>query len=106
MDTRSIPRVGPQFDPAHPGEVIEMTYLEDGGLTITALAAALNVSPSTLSRIVSGKARISADMAIRLEKVLGPSATSWLRMQAAYDEWQARQHCDLTGLHRLTLQAA
>jgi addiction module HigA family antidote len=45
-----------------------------------------------LSRVVNGKAAISADMAIRLEAWMnGPTAESWVRMQAEYDLWQARQ---------------
>ena len=41
------------------------------------------------ARVVNGRAAISADMALRLAAALGGSAESWLRMQAAYDLWQA-----------------
>jgi len=43
------------------------------------------------SRIINGKAGISPDMALRLAAWLKPSAESWLRMQVAYDLWQAEQ---------------
>ncbi|WP_235048909.1 helix-turn-helix transcriptional regulator [Methylomonas sp. MK1] len=40
----------------------------------------------------NGKAAISAEMAIRLEAwTSGPTAETWVRMQAEYDLWQARQ---------------
>jgi addiction module HigA family antidote len=55
-----------------------------------------NITNSTLSRLIHGQSGISADMARRLEAWLGgakcgPSAESWLRMQAGYDLWQAMQ---------------
>jgi addiction module HigA family antidote len=42
-----------------------------------------------MNNLVSGKAGISAEMAIRLEKAFGGGAETWLRMQAAYDLAQA-----------------
>jgi antitoxin HigA-1 len=49
----------------------------------------LGVSRVALSRVVHGHAAISAELAIRLAAALGTSAESWLRMQVAYDLWQA-----------------
>ena len=42
-----------------------------------------------LSRVINGRAAVSAEMALRLSAALGGSAESWLRMQAAYDLWRA-----------------
>ena len=42
--------------------------------------------------MVSGKAGISAEMAIRLEKACGGGAETWLRIQASYDLAQAEKH--------------
>ena len=41
--------------------------------------------------MVNGKAGISPEMAIRLEKAFGGTADVWLRMQAAHDLAQARK---------------
>ena len=98
--------VGPMFDPPHVGEFITATYLAGGQLSAADLATALGVAPSTLSRVLSGKARVSPEMALRLEKVLGSTAGSWLRMQAIYDEWHVRRTVDVSRLHRLELQSA
>lgn len=79
-------------NPAHPGEVLQDTVLrKDGGITVTALAKRLGVSRVALSRVVNGKAAVSAELAIRLAAALRGSAESWLRMQIAYDLWQARK---------------
>ena len=45
----------------------------------------------TLSRVLNGKAGISATMAIRLATALRTSPELWMNMQAQYDLWRARQ---------------
>ena len=82
----------PMKKPPHPGHSIKDACLEPWGLTVTEAAAVLGVARHTLSRVINGQAGISPDMAIRLEKAFGGSADTWLRMQAAYDLAQARQH--------------
>ncbi|OSI11453.1 HigA family addiction module antitoxin [Neisseria zoodegmatis] len=80
--------------PPHPAEVIREDILPELGLSVTEAAKQLGVSRVTLSRLLNGKAGISADMAIRLHKWLGddsPSPESWLHQQADYDLWQAMQ---------------
>ena len=76
-------------NPAHPGEILKEDVLPSLGLSVTEAAAQLGVSRVTLSRLINGRAALSADMALRLAAWLPPSAESWLRMQAAYDLWQA-----------------
>ncbi len=65
------------------------------GLTVTDAAEQLGVTRSTLSRVLNGIARISPEMALRLEGWLGVEngsrADAWIAQQAAYDLWQARQ---------------
>lgn len=84
------------FKPPHPGETIREDILPALGVTVTDAAKQLGVSRVTLSRLIHGQSGISADMARRLEAWLGgpkrgPSAESWLRMQADYDLWQVMQ---------------
>jgi len=59
--------------------------IEPLGLTITEAAEALGVTRNTLSELVNGKRGISPEMAVRLSKVFGGSAESWLVQQAQYD---------------------
>ncbi|MEI6336825.1 MAG: HigA family addiction module antitoxin [Methylococcaceae bacterium] len=80
------------FNPPHPGSILKEDVLPELGISITEAAIQLGVSRITLSRVVNGRAAISADMAIRLEAWMnGPTAETWVRMQAEYDLWQARQ---------------
>jgi addiction module HigA family antidote len=60
------------------------------GLSISGAAAALGVTRTTLSELVNGKRGISPEMAVRISKVFGGSADSWLTQQAHYDLAQAR----------------
>lgn len=91
-------------NPPHPGEFIEEVYLEEHSVTRADLARALNVSPSTVARLIAGKAAVSPVMAIKLEKALSVSAESWLSMQSAYDLWHAgRDKALLHGVSALNL---
>ena len=72
-------------NPPHPGLSVRHDCLEPLGLSITEGAKALGVTRQAMNNLVSGKAGISAEMAIRLEKAFGGGAETWLRMQAAYD---------------------
>lgn len=82
----------PMKNPPHPGYSIKDACLEPLGLSVTAAAKALGIARHTLSRVLNGHAGISADMAIRFEKAGWSHADHWLRLQAAYDLAQARQH--------------
>jgi addiction module HigA family antidote len=79
------------FDPPHPGESIREDCIKAVGLTVTAAAAELGISRQSLSEILNGHNGVSADMALRLEEKGWDSAEGWLRNQASYDLWQARQ---------------
>jgi len=88
----------PMFDPPHPGEFITSTYLEPFGISARVLARKLEVSASTLTRVLSGSSRVTPEMALRLSRVLGRSAESWLAMQDAHDLWKARSELDVERL--------
>lgn len=72
--------------PPHPGEVLR-EYL--GDITITDAARSLGVGRVTLSRVVTGAAGISPDMAYRLSAAFGTSPELWAGMQLQYDLYQA-----------------
>lgn len=76
-------------DPPHPGEILQDTVLRE--MTVTEFAKRMSVSRVALSRVVNGRAAVSAELAIRLAAALGGSAETWLRMQVAYDLWHAQK---------------
>jgi len=80
----------PMKNPPHPGGVILRQCIQPLGLTITRAADALGVTRTTLSELVNGRRGVSPEMAVRLSKVFGGSAASWLTQQAHYDLAQVR----------------
>ncbi|MDR2092345.1 MAG: HigA family addiction module antidote protein [Azoarcus sp.] len=85
------------FNPPPPAGFIRGDVLPALGLTIGEAAEQLGVCRAALSRVLNGRAAITPEMAMRFEEWLktpdggGPSAESFLRAQANYDLWQARQ---------------
>ncbi len=90
--------------PPHPGEGIR-DLIEDAKMTVTEAARKLGVTRQALNNLVTGRAGISPEMAIRLEKVFGGTAEQWLRVQTAYELAQARERePEITrGLKRLNV---
>src|SRR5277367_4219341 len=78
-------------NPPHPGEFIRTEIIGPVGLTVTAAAAALRVSRPALSSLLNGKANLSGEMALRIEKAFGVRMDTLLRMQASYDIAQTRK---------------
>ncbi len=76
--------------PAHPGRFSRMEILEPLGLTVTEAARALGVTRAALSALLNGRASLSPDMALRVEKAFGPKMDTLMRMQASYDIAEAR----------------
>jgi addiction module HigA family antidote len=74
------------FDPAHPGLLIKDQM---GDRTVAELAKHLGVTRAALSRVINGKASVSAEMALRLEGAFGIKADLWLRLQIQRDLWVA-----------------
>lgn len=92
--------------PPHPGEFIREIYISPFGLSIRNVAGNLDVSPSTLNRLLNGETNISPEMALRLSKALGRSPESWLAMQDQYDLWHAKKNVNLKQVRKLKLSAA
>lgn len=93
-------------NPPHPGEFIKATYIEPFEISIRSLADSLDVSPSTLTRVISGRSGVSPEMALRLSKALGRSPESWLAMQHSFDLWQAKKSADLSDVRKVRFRAA
>ncbi len=78
-------------NPPHPGEVLKDGVFTDGNITVTDAADALGVTRVALSRVLNGRAGVSAEMAVRLGKWLGTGPETWINMQAQYDLRQAER---------------
>ena len=83
-------RVGPMRNPPHLGELIRES-MDDVGWNVTETAARLGCERGTLSRLLNGKAGVSASMALALEDIGWGTADHWMRMQASYELARARR---------------
>jgi len=80
-------------NPAHPGEIFREDVLKPLDVSIITAAESLTVSRKILSKTLNERGAITAEMAIRLELAFGKlKAEHWLKLQAAYDLYQARTH--------------
>jgi len=79
-------------NPPHPGEVIK-EMLPEMNIKISEMARRLHFSREMLSRVINGRAPVSPDLAVRLERAGISTARMWLSMQMSYDLWQA-EHRD------------
>jgi len=86
-------------NPPHPGEFIYEIYMDPFGYSCRFIAKQLDVSPSTLNRVLKGQSAISPEMALRLSKALGRTPESWLALQDNYNLWQARQNVNLANVN-------
>src|SRR5271157_2881605 len=81
----------PIKNPSHPGDFVRTEIIGPAGLSVTAAAAALGVSRPTLSSLLNGRAGLSGDMALRIEKAFGVKMDTLLRMQSSYDIARTRK---------------
>jgi len=93
-------------NPPHPGDFIRTEILEPAGLTVTAAAAALNVSRPALSSLLNGKASLSGEMALRIEKAFGVRMETLMRMQSSFDIAETRKREGQIRLRRVAVLAA
>ncbi|MGH8680794.1 MAG: HigA family addiction module antitoxin [Burkholderiales bacterium] len=84
----------PKRRPTHPGEILREDVLPALEMSQTELADRLGVSRLTVSELLHGRRALSADMAVRLARLLGTTPESWLNMQQAVDLWELEQASD------------
>lgn len=82
----------PMKKPPHPGDLIKTEILDALELNVSKAAAILKVRRATLSDLLRGKASLTPEMALRIEKAFGPDMNHLLRMQLAYDIARTREH--------------
>ena len=78
-------------NPPHPGELLRDEVIAALDLSVTEAAKRLAMSRVVLTRVLNGRAAISADLAVRLEQAGAGTARAWLAMQVNHDLWCAMQ---------------
>ena len=87
-------------NPPHPGGIVKRQCLDPLGLTVTRAAAGLGITRQALSELVNGRTGVSVEMSIRLSKAFGSTPETWLKIQMAYDLWQARERAERIAVER------
>ena len=73
------------LDPVHPGEVLKHDFMAPLGLSDTALAHAIGVTPARVNEIVRCRRGITAETALRLARYFGTDPNSWMNLQTLYE---------------------
>ena len=81
----------PMKNPPHPGDLIKTEIVEALSLSVSKAAEILKVRRATLSDLLRGKAALTPEMALRIEKAFGPDMNHLLNMQLAYDVAKTRE---------------
>jgi addiction module HigA family antidote len=78
-------------NPPHVGGLIRRQVIEPLGLTVTQAAKILGVGRQALSSLLNGKAALTSEMSLRVEKAFGPKMEHLMRMQLAFELDEARK---------------
>ena len=76
---------GRRLAPVHPGAVLFKDLIEPLGLTRYRVAKAMRVPQRRVDEICASQRAITADTALRLERLFGIEAQTWMNLQAQYD---------------------
>lgn len=84
--------------PTHPGALLREDVIPATGRTKTEIASLLGISRQHLYDILEERKPVSPSTAVRLGKLFGDGPGIWIRMQGAYDAWQAEQSVDVSAI--------
>ena len=82
-------------NPSHPGLIIRDDVLPALQIGVNEAAKQLGVSRVKLSRVINGRAAITAGMALRVGKWVGNGPDIWFCMQVQFDLWHAKKKGDV-----------
>ena len=74
-----------KLTPVHPGEILREEFMAPLSLTAYKLAKAAAIPRTRIERLIREETALTADTALRLERVLGVDAEFWTNLQASYD---------------------
>ena len=92
--------------PTHPGALLREDVIPGTGRTKTEIAHLLGISRQHLYDILRERKPVSPAVAVRLGKLFGDGAGVWVRMQAAYDTWNAERKEDVSEIPTLRAKVA
>ncbi|MFN3671218.1 MAG: HigA family addiction module antitoxin [Bosea sp. (in: a-proteobacteria)] len=92
----------PSWCPTHPGELLREDVLPAVGKSKSEIAQLLGISRQHLHDILACRKPVSPATAVRLGKMFGVSAESWLQMQVKHDAWHAARDVDVSQIPTLT----
>ena len=92
--------------PTHPGVLLREDVIPATGRTKAEIAQLLGISRQHLYDILRERKPVSPAIAVRLGKLFGDGAGIWVRMQAAYDTWNAERDEDVSKIPTLRAKAA
>ncbi len=92
-------------NPPHPGRIVK-DAIDELNLSIIGAAEGLGITRQQLHKIIAGRSAVTPEMALRLEKAVGSTADTWLRMQMNYDLAQVRENASSLKVKRLTRKVA
>lgn len=92
--------------PTHPGALLREDVIPATGRTKAEIAQLLGISRQHLYDILRERKPVSPAIVVRLGKLFGDGAGVWVRMQAAYDTWNAERHEDVSKIPTLRTKAA
>lgn len=89
--------------PSTPGDVLRDMFMGNEGLGITQkkLADTLGISRQNLNALLNGKRAVTTSMAMRLERVLGVDAQTWMNLQLAVDMYDAQHSAEAKVIAKL-----
>ena len=87
----------------HPGELLR-NEIKERGLTQIELAKKLGISQPFLNGLLREKKKISIELAIQLEEVLGIEAELWVKLQRLFDKIEIRNKTERS-LQNLTISS-
>lgn len=82
---------GERLDPVHPGQILQLDFLEPLGLSCAELARQLDVPANRISSIVNGSRSVSAETALLLAERFDTTGEFWLNLQMRHDLEVARR---------------
>lgn len=91
----------PNRCPTHPGELLREDVLPEVKKSKAEVSRLLGISRQHLHDILAERKPVSPEVAVRLGKLFGNGAGLWIRMQGAYDEWQASRAVDVSEIPTL-----
>jgi addiction module HigA family antidote len=82
---------GKKLEPVHPGEILLHDFIEPMGLTRYRVAKSISVPQRRIDEICASNRAVTADTAMRLARLFGMDAQTWMNLQSQYDLEVAEQ---------------